>query len=264
MVWAQTGAFMSRFSNLEFSGQENQRETQSQEIVKDEAYYLADARSQFELGEFEHALRSFARVLEHNPDNTMAWSGQVRMLIELGEFKEAKLWADKALERFPKDAELLAAKAVALGRIGDVDTALAFSDASFEERGDSAYLWLARADIFMARKEKQAEYCFQKALLMSTRDWVVHWLAARIYIVYQKFAAALKLINQAMSLDASQSVLWLELGLCQQALGMPQARQAFSRTLELNPDNRRAQQVLLHLREPGLWDRLQGWWRRES
>jgi Flp pilus assembly protein TadD len=254
---------MSRFSNLEFNADEN-RETQSQELVKDEAYYLAEARASFERGEFEQALRSFARVLEHNPDNASAWSGQVRMLIELGEFKEAKLWADKALERFPKDPELLAAKAVSLGRVGDVDAALAFSDASFEEHGDTAYLWLARADVFMARKEKQAEYCFQKALLMSARDWIVHWLAARIYFVYGKFAAALKLVNQALSLDVSQSVLWLEMGLCQQALGMSDARRSFMHALEINPQNRRAHDILLDLREPGLLARLTGWWKRDT
>jgi Flp pilus assembly protein TadD len=254
---------MSRFSNLEFSGNEQQAD-RSQELVKDEAYYMAEAKAAFELGDFEQALRAFARVLEHNPDNTAAWSGQARMLIELDEFKEAKLWADKALERFPKDPELLAAKAVALGRIGDLEAALAFSDAAFEERGETAYLWLARADVFMARKEKQAEYCFQKALLMSTRDWVVHWLAARIYFMYQKYAAAIKLINQAMSLDISQSVLWLELGLCQQALGMDGARDSVARTLELNPQNRQAHDLLLNMREPGTFARLKGWWQRRT
>src|SRR5215469_10834960 len=123
---------MSRFENLELSGESEDQPRRQKALVKDESYYLSTAQSAFENGEFESALRSFGKVLEFNPQNPAAWTGQVRMLIELGEYKEAKLWADKALERFPTEPELLAAKAVALARSGDLQGALAFSDASIE------------------------------------------------------------------------------------------------------------------------------------
>src|SRR5579871_5803430 len=103
---------MSRFSNLEFN--ENSGGELRPQAAKDERFYLAEAEEAFASGKFEKALRDYAKVLEHNPHNPAAWSGQVRMLIELGEFHEARLWADKALERFPRDPHLLAAKAVAL------------------------------------------------------------------------------------------------------------------------------------------------------
>src|SRR3989449_8946679 len=142
------------------------------------------------------------------------------MLIELGEFREAKLWADKALERFPHEPELLAAKAVALGRSGDLEGALAFSDAAIEERGDTPYVWLARGDVLLAREEPRADYCFQKALLLAPKDWFIAWLAARIRQFYKQFVLALKLIEQAVELNSSHFLLWLQLGQCQQALGM--------------------------------------------
>ena len=106
---------MSRFINLEFDDEANHEfQPGGTAPVKDEAYYLAEARAAFENGKFEPGLRFYAKVLEFNARNAAAWTGQVRMLIELGEFREAKLWADKALERFPNEPELLAAKAVAL------------------------------------------------------------------------------------------------------------------------------------------------------
>ena len=107
---------MSRFVNLEF-GDEHEDHSRDQPAgpVKGEAHYLAEAIAAFENGEFEPALRRYSKVLEFNPQNAAAWTGQVRMLIELGEPREAKLWADKALEKFPHEPELLAAKAVALG-----------------------------------------------------------------------------------------------------------------------------------------------------
>src|SRR3989440_8974050 len=115
---------MSRFVNLEFDGQSGEHSSRPKALVKDEAYYLAEARSAFENGDFEAALRLYSKVLEFNPHNAAAWTSQVQMLIELGEFKEAKLWADKALERFPREPELLAAKGVALARSGDLQGAL--------------------------------------------------------------------------------------------------------------------------------------------
>ena len=86
---------MSRFNNLEFGedfeGQlHSQQSGGGQRLVKDENYYLAEAQTAFENGQFEEALRLYAKVLEFNPRNAAAWTGQVRMLIELDEFAEAK------------------------------------------------------------------------------------------------------------------------------------------------------------------------------
>ncbi len=242
---------MSRFGNLEF-GRESEDRSQSAGELRDEKFYFAEATSAFEDGNFEQALQKFAKVLEFNPQNAAAWSGQVRMLIELAEFHEAKVWADKALEHFPRDAELLAAKAVALGRSGDLKAALAFSDASIEERGDTPYIWLARGDVLMARNEKRADYCFEKAQLLAPQDWFVHWLASRIRLFYQKFVLALKLAQQALACDSTRCVVWLQLGLCQKALGMTGVAQtSFEQALQLNSFCREADHALAELKQVG-------------
>jgi tetratricopeptide (TPR) repeat protein len=253
---------MSRFSNLEF-GAEAEDEFRRKEGVSDGDYLLAEARNAFEQGEFEQALRAYARALEFAPEHSAAWAGQVRMLIELGEFQEAKLWADKALERFPTDPELLAAKAVALGRTGDLSAALAFSDAAIEGQGDIPYVWLARGDVLLARHEKRADYCFEKALALSSSNWFYHWLASRIYSFYEKFSLALKLAQQALSLEAGKSVIWMQLGLCQQALGLGvAARNSLEQARQLNPQSLAAERALIHLHQAGWPVKLQGWWRR--
>jgi tetratricopeptide (TPR) repeat protein len=254
---------MSRFVNLEFSGESEDRFAQPRTIVKDEAFYLAQARNDFENGDYESGLRHYSKVLEFNPQNASAWTGQVRMLIELGEFREAKLWADKALERFPHEPELLAAKAVALGRSGDLAGALAFSDASIEERGDTPYIWLARGDVLLAREEHRADFCFEKALQLAAADWFITWLAARIRHYYEQFALALKLFQRAMELNSAHFRIWLEMGQCQQALGLVgPARNSFILALQLKPDCQEASLALAHLANSGLGTRLNGWWRR--
>jgi tetratricopeptide (TPR) repeat protein len=254
---------MSRFVNLELDGESEGQGQPSKPLVKDEAHYCGEARAAFENGEFEPALRLYSKILEFNPRNAAAWAGQVRMLTELGECGEARLWADKALERFPHEPELLAAKAVALGRTGDLQGALAFSDAAIEEQGDTPYVWLARADVLLARKEPRADCCFDKALLLAPRDWFVAWLAARIRFYYRQFALALKLMQQALEWNAGHFLLWLELGRCQQALGLlGAARNSLSQARQLNPRCHEAGLALARLSRTGIGPRIRGWCRR--
>ena len=251
---------MSRFGNLEFGESEDQSPDFQKPLLKDEAFYFHEALTAFQAGNFEPGLRYYAKVLEFNPQNAAAWTGQVRMLIELGEYREAKLWADKALERFPREPELLAAKAVALARNGDLQGALAFSDASIEERGDTPYVWLARGDVLLAREEHRADYCFEKALLLAPRDWFVAWLAARIRYFYKQFALALKCLQQAVEWNAGHFLLWLDLGRCQQALGLDAlATRSFMQAQQLNPHCSEATLGLVELKETRF---IPGWLRR--
>src|SRR5215470_16863378 len=166
---------MSRFNNLEFGSASDDQSPLQKPALKGEEFYFGEAQATFENGQFEQALRLYSKVLEFNPNNAAAWTGQVRMLIEMGECKEAKLWADKALEHFPNEPELLAAKAVALARNGDLHGALIFSDAAIEVRGDTPYVWLARGDVLLAREEARADYCFEKALMLAPQDWFIAW-----------------------------------------------------------------------------------------
>jgi tetratricopeptide (TPR) repeat protein len=255
---------MSRFGNLEFEGEAEAHESAAHNSgVNDEVRFLSRAQEAFENGLFESALRNYSKVLEYNPRNAAAWTGQVRMLIELGEFREARLWADKALEQFPQEPELLAAKAVALGRAGELQEAIAFSDASIEERGNTPYIWLARADVLLARREQRADYCFEKALGMAPNDWFVAWLAARIRYYYEQLAVALKLLQQALQWNASHFLLWLELGNCQLAMGWAgPATVSFTCAKELNPGSEAVRAALREAAKQGPVSRAFGWARR--
>jgi tetratricopeptide (TPR) repeat protein len=252
---------MSRFSKLEFEYVSPGRlETATELVAQDEAYHLREATAAFENGEFEEALRAYARVLEHNPKNPLPWTGQVRMLIELGEFREAKLWADKALEMFPHEPELLAAKSVALARTGDFKAAMAFSDASFGERGDSPYLWTARADVLLAQKQPRADYCLERAVTLDPSNWLLHWLISRINAHYGRYIYALASAQKALALDASRIQVWLQASLCQQQLGLhAAAAESNTHALRLNSTHSLAREMMATLEvTPPFFH----WWRR--
>ncbi|MBN8248042.1 MAG: tetratricopeptide repeat protein [Verrucomicrobia bacterium] len=253
---------MSRFGNLEFESPEQFGATEPRE-ERDAAYWMTSGESAFAGADFDLALRHFSRVLEHDPMVVGAWAGQVRSLMELGEFREARVWADKALERFATAPELLAAKGAALGRLGDLDTAIAFSDASLEERGDTPYVWLARGDVLLARRERRAEYCFERACAMAPDQWLVAWLAGRIRQVHGQFAAALTLARRAAAMAPDRWVVWMLCGECQRGLGLTDhALVSFQQVLDLNPDCRAAADRVTELRQRGPMDRLAGRLRR--
>lgn len=255
---------MSRFANLELGNQfEEPGQPRRQAALKGEAYYLEQAREAYTAGRFDQGLRSYARVLEHNPECTEAWTGQVRMLIELKEYKEAKLWADKALQRFPNAPELIAVKAVALARMGDVQGAIAYSDASFDERENTPFLWLARGDVLLAKKEKRADFCFDKAASLAPHDWFVRWLAARVYHFYEKFSKAIDWAQQAIELNGGQGVAWLLMGQSQMALGMTgAARVSLQQARELSTNSSEADAAMRQLSRQGMFDGLRNRWRQ--
>jgi tetratricopeptide (TPR) repeat protein len=259
---------MSRFSNLELRSEgdaEHRGEFRERIVTKDAAWYLTAAQTAWEEGDFELALRHFGKVIESNPALPEGWSGQVKMLIELGQLGEAKLWADKALERFPNEPDLLAAKGVALARNGDLDGAMAYSDSSFSERGESAYLWLARGDVLLSRKEPRADYCFQKMSSLEPRNWFWRWMAARVHYFHRQFALGLKMAQEALNLDASHGMAWLELAACQQELGLGGAsRESLEQARQLSPRDPQIERALAGWQKSGWWEKLRGWWRQRN
>jgi tetratricopeptide (TPR) repeat protein len=253
---------MSRFSHLEF-GDQRQEPRQTEEVLKDEAHYLAEAQALYEAGHFEQGLRAYARAIEQAPGNVAGWTGQVRMLIELGELRDAGLWADKALERFSTDPELLAAKAVVLARSGDMDAAMAFSDAAIQEHGNTPFVWLARGDVLLARRERRAETCFARALDLAPGNWFVLWLASRIHAFHEQFANSLKLAQQALEANALRAVVWLQMGRCQLALGLVTvARHSLLQARQLDPGCDGLDQAIARTRDSGWGTRIRGLWRQ--
>jgi tetratricopeptide (TPR) repeat protein len=252
---------MSRFKNLELGGQDHEHRVPSE--TRSAQYYLREAEKSFFEADFEAALRAYGKVLEFQPDEPAAWVGQVRMLIELKDFEQAKSLADRANQHLPNHPEILAARAVALARERQIEAALAFSDAAVEAGPETAFVWLARGDVLLASGNSQSEFCFQRAIALSPGSWLTHWLASRIHFVYEKFSLALKYAQQALALDAAQSPVWLQLGRCQEALGLSvPAQNSFAQALQLNPNSSAAKLAQAGAGSSSLFHRLTQRWRR--
>ena len=241
---------MGRFRNLEFNNPRRSGQVGSNQMtdqVRDANYYLRQADQERRLRCYENALRFYSRALEHDPTVTMAWVGQVRMLIGLEEYPEAELWSGKALERFRNHPDLLAGRSQACCRQGKFDEAYQWSDRSVAATGESAYRWQSRGELMLAKRERTADYCFQKAELTDT-DWLVSLEIGEIYLHYGHAAQAQLRLRRVTERAPEAPAGWLLLARCQAKQGSyAQARRSFQMCLQLVPDHAEAVEELRDL-----------------
>jgi len=248
---------MSRFSWLEIKAQGKKFISQEPESY-DAYFYLKRAKAKFLNGEFEPALRYYARSLEQDHLIEEAWVGQLRCLIELGEFSEAVVWADRAIQLFPGSARILAMKALALGRKGELDRALAASDASLKSASerDGLVFW-ARGDILISSNQNTAESCFLKAKEAGNDKLDVYLCIAKSYLSMGMDNSAKKTLIAIQSLGRDNPQFWYFLGICNDRMGeLAQARNCWVRALELKPDYSEARHALNELERKGLYGKL--------
>jgi len=114
----------------------------------------------------------------------------------------------------------------------------------------------------LAAKRRQAAFCMEQAVARA-HNWLVRWQASRIYYYYSKFSLALQMAQQALALDAARSVIWLQLGYCQTALGLTAlANESFEQVRQLNPHDRDVTAAILESTQLGLGRRILRFWRR--
>ncbi|MBP8303893.1 MAG: tetratricopeptide repeat protein [Phycisphaerae bacterium] len=249
---------MDRFSQLEFGDTRPAGPSAQGEAVRDAAHFHKEAVRYWLSGDHELALRNYCRVLEQNNTVFEGWTGQVLMLIELGEYKEADLWADKALELFPDHPELLALKAIACVRDARVQKAIGYSDQAIAKDRPTARAWLARAEVFLDRNDAVVDGCLAKALATAGQDSaLVRLEVARLLRRRRSYPAAIGHLQEVVKVLPKAALAWYELGCCQQALGLAQARASLEQALRMHPHWAPARQALRRCRR-GFWSRLLG------
>jgi tetratricopeptide (TPR) repeat protein len=238
---------MTRFSNLEFED-DHQQEQQSapgtaaasaHRVITDDVHYIGLGDEKYMLGFFEEALKVYSRALSHNPNNLQGWVGQLRMLLELGELKEARLWSQKSLEIFRDNPDLLSLQGVSYCRLGDKKKAIEFSDAAFAQQGaGSLYMWLARGEVLLALRGKQADFALEKAASMQGfAEWFRLLLVARTYYFHRHYTRAMQKAREAIELKPTSPFAWHVLGNCQEAMRQfKKAEQSYRDAMVLFPD----------------------------
>ncbi|NLW50731.1 MAG: tetratricopeptide repeat protein [Candidatus Brocadiaceae bacterium] len=261
---------MSRFDSLEFERPKAGPRRHSGETtgtpVRDCSYFREAAGEEYRLGRLEAALRSYSRALECDTTACGCWLMQVRILIELEEYTEAGVWADKALEMFPDHPDLLAARAVICARTGMDSRAMAFSDSAMAGRDGSPYTWLARGEVLLARRGRMAGECLLRAIAESPATVDRAWMNVEVARVLRRYGRRSEALYHAKAAQAAMplhAAVALEVGLCQESLGLPDAAQSFTEALQLDPLCDQAR-LRLARRRRSLWGYVKRWFTRSD
>lgn len=251
---------MDRFSRLELGDDAApQKRSTVGEPIRDADHFCLEATRYWLGGDPELALRHYSRALECDQTRFDAWAGQVLMLIELGEYREANLWADKAMEFFPEHPELLALKASACARDARLDQAIAYSDNSIAKDNPSPRVWLARAEVFLNRKDPISESCLSKAVGgAGERSAVIKLEAGRLLQRKRNFVQAAQYLKEAIQMLPKSALAWYELGRCQAAMGMSEAAHSLEQSLRMRPGWEQAEAELKKVGNRGFFRRLLG------
>ncbi len=250
---------MDRFSQLELGDAAPEKRGASGEPVRDADYCCHEATRYWLSGDYELALRNYSRALEYDQTRFEAWAGQVLMLIELGEYREANLWADKALGFFPEQPELLALKAIACARDARMEQAIAYSDNSIAKDNPPPQVWLARAEVFLHRKDPISESCLSKAIGgAGERSAVIKLEAGRLLQRKRNFVQAAQYLKEVVQILPKSALAWYELGRCQAALGLSEAAHSLEQSLRMRPGWEQAEAELRKVGNRGFFRRLLG------
>ncbi len=215
---------MGRFNSLELDSvpmesQPKEERKQFGEAVKDANYYLKEATELFVDRELEPALRSFSKALEIDPGSAEAWNGQIRCLILLDELHEAEVWSKKAAEIVGETQDLLALRARVCCRRGDFDRAYGLSDAAMQAPGNSPLIWIVRGEIMLYARNKEPEYCFDKAIAAAGKDYTVAMDIAESCAYAGRYTLAMRYLKPASEAKPDSAAIWIIAANCFRMLG---------------------------------------------
>jgi len=234
---------MGRFNSLEFetspasSQSESNIKKNSGEFIRDAEFYLHEADLFYDQRDLEPALRSYSKALEIDPGGIEAWNGQISCLINLDELHEADMWAKKAAEIVGESQQLLALRARICCRRGDFDRAFGLSDASMQAAGNSPLTWIVRGEIMLYARNKQPEYCFDKALATAKQDYSICMDIAECCMFADKYAMAFKYLKPALDSNPDVAPLWMLTANCYRLFGnRKKAIECLDMVLEIIPE----------------------------
>jgi tetratricopeptide (TPR) repeat protein len=175
----------------------------------------------------------------------------------MDQVKEGDLWVTRAIAVFPEDATLLSLRALIYAYKGMMNRAIGASDYALS-RGGSAYAWIARAEILLRARNKNAPFCFDKALEVAGGDnWKVAMHIGLVYFRRRMYSSALNFFRRACVVEMGNYYLWYHLGRCYYYLSFKnEAMEALNRALEINPECREAERALADVKSSNFVTRL--------
>jgi tetratricopeptide (TPR) repeat protein len=224
---------MGRFSKLETgansepvpapAGPAGGRPMDEPGIAYDAGYYLGEAARLYFSGNAQKALRIYSRAAQMDHSQVDAWVGQVLCLLELKQYKEALVWVKRGLELFPEEPRLISLEGAVYANQGMTQRGLGCSDFAMSKPGADALSWVLRGEILGLADNKNAPFCFQKAMeVKRPEDWQTPMQAGLLLLRQKKWPLAADYLKSAAEINPHNQYLWMRLGYAYERLGLTQ------------------------------------------
>jgi tetratricopeptide (TPR) repeat protein len=158
-------------------------------------------------------------------------SPQARTLLEQGKTLYRNDQDSEAVEAFKQAVALDPDLAEAHFRLG-----LAYEALNRQEDAEGEY--------------KKAVNAYKKFVDANPKDWEAHYLFGQTYASLQQYSDAIREYRQAVKLKNDDADIYYDLGIAHSKLAQyDEASSAFTKSLDIDPDNYRAQDALDEARE---------------
>lgn len=187
---------------------------------------------------WQSSLTLWENVTGKFPDDALSWNNYGLAYLDLNEDEKAAIVFEKGLKADPSSFDLLYNAGITMNRLGRYRDAIPYFDRLITVRPDDANARFTRAQILLNAKEPlKAIADYRKALelgIKKPRYEVLEGIGKAAYNAGM-YAEALEALNEAISERDNFNCQYLR-GNCLAATGrMNDALNAFSRSVELNP-----------------------------
>jgi tetratricopeptide (TPR) repeat protein len=191
---------------------------------------------------FGDALRELIRAQGLAPDSLPIAADLGRVLVDVGAWKDAQEQAGKILEKEPRNPDGLYIRAAALMQEGKVKEALALLEGLGPGEGPKELPRLRATALFRLGKTAEAEQAFRLALEKDPSDARSMASLGEIRLLAQQYPEALKLFEQAKSINPADP--GIRLGLAAAKARLNRVSEAIKELEDLDPRARSAAVLL--------------------
>jgi tetratricopeptide (TPR) repeat protein len=173
---------------------------------------------QYQLGYYEHAMKTYTEIINIDDQNIYAWVNLGRLLNKIGMYDKALTCLDYAtkldLEPGSQEAlELLISLAFVLANNGRYEESLVLSDHIIKVKPDLEDIWLFRGlTLNDLGYHEQALHSIEQTLLIKPNHVEALLNKGSILLELKLYEEALPFLNKSIELDNSNYLAWLERG----------------------------------------------------
>lgn len=198
------------------------------------------------------ALRIFATLLEHYPQEQDLWLGSALCLLDLERYEELEEHLRQAIFQYPRNTDLQAVRIMAMCETGAREEAVIRAAQIVDKREPSEWPWVAQAIALAEASPNEAVQSYNVAMEKRPRDWRISYLVGRALFLHERHQQATPMLQRAYPLARDFLPVPFFLGQISLAAGdMDRARRFFQRCLEIDPECSEAQEAISQTHEQG-------------